>query len=74
MRKGSPVIPAVVALAATALAGCGLTGEGSARGGSGDGEVRVVTTTNFITDTAREIAGERASVEALMGPGVDPHL
>ncbi|HOE96597.1 MAG TPA: zinc ABC transporter substrate-binding protein [Candidatus Sumerlaeota bacterium] len=41
-----------------------------------DGEypIRVVTTTGMIADLAREIGGERVRVEALMGPGVDPHL
>ncbi|MEQ6884454.1 zinc ABC transporter substrate-binding protein [Salicola sp. Rm-C-2C1-2] len=34
----------------------------------------VVTTTGMIADVARNIAGECVEVEALMGPGVDPHL
>ncbi|MCG8453205.1 MAG: zinc ABC transporter substrate-binding protein [Spirochaetales bacterium] len=34
----------------------------------------VVTTTGMIADSTRAIAGERADVIALMGPGVDPHL
>lgn len=34
----------------------------------------VVATTGMIADTARVIAGDRASVTALMGEGVDPHL
>ncbi|MGK2940007.1 MAG: metal ABC transporter solute-binding protein, Zn/Mn family [Solirubrobacteraceae bacterium] len=37
-------------------------------------EVRVTTTTNFITDTVRQIGGDRVKVTGLMGPGVDPHL
>jgi len=36
--------------------------------------VRIVATTSIIADAARRIAGEHAQVEALMGPGVDPHL
>ncbi len=40
----------------------------------GHGELRVATTTNFITDTVAEIGGERVTVQPLMGPGVDPHL
>jgi manganese/zinc/iron transport system substrate-binding protein len=60
-------------LAAGALAGCGLEGgEGTAE--TSGGELKVTTTTNFITDTAAAIGGDRVSVEALMGPGVDPHL
>ncbi|HEX2252860.1 MAG TPA: zinc ABC transporter substrate-binding protein [Thermoanaerobaculia bacterium] len=38
------------------------------------GPLKLVATTNIVADTARRIAGEHASVEALMGPGVDPHL
>ncbi|MBB5517037.1 manganese/zinc/iron transport system substrate-binding protein [Rubricella aquisinus] len=33
----------------------------------------VVATTGMIGDTARQIAGDRAEVQVLMGPGVDPH-
>lgn len=59
---------------AVAASGCGLDGGADASGSIGDGELKVTTTTNFITDTAAAIGGERISVEALMGPGVDPHL
>lgn len=38
------------------------------------GPIKVVATTGMIADTARNIAGDRAEVRALMGPGVDPHL
>ena len=34
----------------------------------------VVTTTGMIADAVRNIGGDSISVEALMGPGVDPHL
>ena len=53
------------------MAGCG-----SSAGAAdvADRRVRVTTTTNFITDLAREIGGERVEVTGLMGPGVDPHL
>lgn len=68
---------ALVALALLALAllaaGCGASG--SAAGGPvGERPIRVTTTTNFITDTARQIGGDRVEVTGLMGPGVDPHL
>ena len=36
--------------------------------------IRIVTTTTMITDTVKQIGGDRVSVEGLMGPGVDPHL
>ncbi len=35
--------------------------------------VEVVTTTGMIADAAREVGGDLVTVEALMGPGVDPH-
>lgn len=35
---------------------------------------RIVATTGMIADLARTIAGDRGSVIALMGEGVDPHL
>ena len=34
----------------------------------------IVTTTGIITDTARQIAGDRAKVIGLMNSGIDPHL
>jgi manganese/zinc/iron transport system substrate-binding protein len=39
-----------------------------------DGKLSIVTTTGMITDVTRNIAGDKASVISLMGPGVDPHL
>ncbi len=36
--------------------------------------VRVVATTTIVADLVREVGGDRVRVEALMGPGVDPHL
>lgn len=38
------------------------------------GPLRIVATTGMIADTATRIAGDRAQVIGLMGPGVDPHL
>ncbi len=35
--------------------------------------IDVVATTSMIADAARQVAGDRANVTALMGPGVDPH-
>ena len=40
----------------------------------GDGPIRIVATTSIVGDLARQIAGDAATVEALMGAGVDPHL
>lgn len=39
-----------------------------------EGPLRIVATTGIVADTARRIVGPHAQVEALMGPGVDPHL
>ena len=36
--------------------------------------LRVVTTTGMIADLTKLVGGELVTVEALMGPGVDPHL
>jgi manganese/zinc/iron transport system substrate-binding protein len=37
-------------------------------------KLNVVATTGMIADAVRQVGGERVIVEALMGPGVDPHL
>ncbi len=39
-----------------------------------NGKLRIVTTTGMIKDAVENIAGDKADVVALMGPGVDPHL
>jgi len=49
----------------------GLAGLTPACGGAPGG---VVATTGMVADLARRIAGDRMTVTALMGPGVDPHL
>lgn len=41
---------------------------------AGAASLRVVATTGMVGDLATQIAGDRADVEYLMGPGVDPHL
>lgn len=77
-RRGGPGRCSRIALALAALALVAILAAGCvSRAGSdadADGPVRVVTTTNFIADIAREIGGDRVDVTALMGPGVDPHL
>jgi manganese/zinc/iron transport system substrate-binding protein len=72
-RKSWMKLTAVAAVAMPALllsAGCG----GAAPEAEREGPVRVLTTTGIIGDLARQVAGEHAQVESLMGPGVDPHL
>lgn len=36
-------------------------------------QLSIVATTGMIADTARQVGGEFVQVQALMGPGVDPH-
>lgn len=36
--------------------------------------LNIVATTGIIADTVKQITGNLAEVQALMGPGVDPHL
>ena len=62
------VLPAV-ATACLLLPGCR-----PATGGSGDGKLLIVCTTGPVAELARHVGGDRVYVEALMGPGVDPHL
>lgn len=70
-RAGSAAFAAL--LLALPLAGCG--GGGGASGGARTGgPLAIVATTGIVGDVAREVAGEHARVESLMGPGVDPHL
>lgn len=35
---------------------------------------RVTTTVGMITDIVREVAGDKATVEGIIGEGIDPHL
>lgn len=37
-------------------------------------KLQIVTTTTMLYDLTAAVAGEQANVQALMGPGVDPHL
>lgn len=39
-----------------------------------DKKLRIVVTTGMIADAVAAIVGDKAEVQALMGPGVDPHL
>ncbi len=53
------------------LAGCGGGGGGSE---ADDDRLRIVATTGQVADLVRNVGGDRVRVEALMGPGIDPHL
>jgi len=75
------------AVAAMVLAGCGSmaandagqdSSSASASTVAGSGEatgvgVTIVATTSILGDVVRNIVGEDAAVEVIMGPGVDPH-
>lgn len=50
---------------------CSSCGDPSAKKNSA---LTIVTTTGMIEDITRNIVGDKASVQALMGSGVDPHL
>lgn len=39
-----------------------------------NGKLKVVTTTGMLYDAVISIAGDKVEAQALMGPGVDPHL
>jgi manganese/zinc/iron transport system substrate-binding protein len=54
-------------LAAAVVSGC-------ATPAAEDGRVQVVATIGMIADVAAQVGGPDVHVEALMGPGVDPHL
>jgi len=69
-RRLRPAAPLALLLLAPLPLGCG-RGE---RVPAADGRWRVVATTGMVADAAVRVGGERARVEALMGPGVDPHL
>jgi manganese/zinc/iron transport system substrate-binding protein len=62
------------ALAAAVVGTALLAACGDGTSGRGDGPLTIVATTNLVADVARAVAGEHAEVQALMGPGVDPHL
>lgn len=51
------------------LAACAPEADGARKG-----KVRVIATTGMVADLAKRVGGDRVRVDALMGPGVDPHL
>ncbi len=65
-------LPALLIVLVVAVAGC--AAPVTSAGELGDRPLRVVATTNFVADTARQVGGDRVLVTGLMGAGVDPHL
>ncbi len=58
------------ALVVAGLTGCGVRDEAAPQFHGGP---RVLATTTIVADLVREVAGDRAHVECLMSPGIDPH-
>jgi manganese/zinc/iron transport system substrate-binding protein len=66
----------LLALTLAPLAGCGepsASGGGEQADGPSDYPYPITTTVGMITDITRQVAGEKATVQGLMGAGVDPH-
>ncbi|MFT0891812.1 metal ABC transporter solute-binding protein, Zn/Mn family [Pseudochelatococcus sp. G4_1912] len=58
---------------AAALLSVGLGGH-RGRAMAATNPLRVVTTTGILADALSQVGGRHVTVQALMGPGVDPHL
>jgi manganese/zinc/iron transport system substrate-binding protein len=71
MLKKPPTHLVLFLLGAPLLFACGDRGAGKP---AESGKLKIVATTGMIADLAGHLAGDLATVEALMGPGVDPHL
>jgi manganese/zinc/iron transport system substrate-binding protein len=71
MLKKPPTHLVLFLLGASLLFACGDRGAGKP---AESGKLKIVATTGMIADLAGHLAGDLATVEALMGPGVDPHL
>lgn len=59
---------------AALVAGCGAGDTDSAGDAAAKGPYKIVCTVGMITDVVRNVAGEYATVEGIIGEGVDPHL
>ncbi len=66
------VLSVLLLLVASFVVACGDEDDGS-DGESGDSGIAIAATTTIIADLARNIAGERADVTAIIPPGADPH-
>jgi manganese/zinc/iron transport system substrate-binding protein len=62
------LVPLLAALVIALLAACAPKEEDDG------GRLRVVATTGMVADLAKVVGGDHVHVNALMGPGVDPHL
>jgi manganese/zinc/iron transport system substrate-binding protein len=64
----------VLALLALVAAGCSQETVDETDPNLSSRQIKIVTTTQMVTDLVERVGGERVEVEGLMGPGVDPHL
>ena len=71
-RASGILLPLLLA-AMLPLAGCG-GGEAEPPEDTRTYPYRAVATTGMVGDIVRNVAGDRAEVAVIMGPGVDPHL
>jgi manganese/zinc/iron transport system substrate-binding protein len=55
------------------LAGCSAN-EGTDKAADPNAPLNIVTTTGQVADMVANVGGDRVQVQALMGPGIDPHL
>jgi manganese/zinc/iron transport system substrate-binding protein len=67
------VLLATLATALLGISGCG-SKHSAQKEDANSGKLKIVGTVGMIADVAARIAGDHASVSALMGPGIDPHL
>lgn len=76
----SITLPVLLCFAAPLLlSGCGARSDSSRPDPDdalfpGGGKIRIVATTGQVGDAVRNVAGDRAEVTVMMGPGNDPHL
>lgn len=62
-------LPLLLTLLLIFALGCGPKSAGSA-----SGKITAVATTAQVADIVRNVGGDQVEVQALMGPGTDPHL
>ena len=74
MNQLKSIIVWMVMLAALGCKPSNTTDTPPAAGPKGDGPYQIVATTGMVADIVRQVAGDKATVEGLMGEGVDPHL
>ena len=69
--SGVKLVCSLLLLLAALIAGCSKAPTQTVSPG---GKIRVTTTVTMVSDLAIQVGGDRVTVQALMGPGVDPHL